>query len=149
MNGLELADDASLAAVDRWVSEAQEHHNWFLGRIALYGVNAYWHSTSSSGGRNTARVDMHPGRAAVKGAYQAYLYALLRDPRDFLTTEEFLTICGEMEKHALDHLWPAVREYLLSEPDDSGWRVTEVQGPLGPRLKFEKSWSHKKSLLAL
>ncbi|NEI24106.1 hypothetical protein GUK30_32690 [Rhizobium leguminosarum] len=137
LNGEALLPGWSVASVDRWVSEAQEHFDWFLRHIADEGVRAYEHIAHSAR-PNMASVKMHPGRAIIDGAYDAYMHALRRDPTIHLSLEDFLKLHEHISKAGWPELRIHLRAYLLTDGNESGWQFAEPRDHLGVASKREE-----------
>lgn len=123
-SGWDLLDGASLATVDRWVLEAQEHHPWFLRRIAEIGEQATHYSEHSKTTRPSHRG--HLGKIALDAMFEAYALALRRDAFVHLTLDAFNQIFDRMCQDGWHSLAAALNEYLSSEHNNTPWIIKEA-----------------------
>lgn len=121
-NGMDLLDGATVATVDRWVLEAQEHHRWFLRCVAEIGVQATYYSEHSKRGR-LYRGQL--GKIALDAMFEAYELALCRDAFVHLTDDAFNQICERMHLDGWVSLGAALTEYL-SSANETPWRIVDA-----------------------
>lgn len=120
-NGRTPLDGASIASIDRWVLEAQEHHEWFLRAIAEWGVKNYRFPASMAERRASEAAQQ--GKIVIDAVFEAYETALLRDPKRFLSANQFALILDFMERDAWWNLSEALNAYLSDPNNDSGWVI--------------------------